>query len=1781
MNERTYYIPSVKILVCLLFSVGIPLCAFAQVSKTFFLPLPEENLKQNFSTYGATIGNVLETVVSITITDENTVIYYDHWEDGYEDDITNPTQATTQVWGDGNSSNGMPPGYVVDVLGPGCVISLRNGVPIPRNPAVIYYDARDKLLTDEYIVVAKANWPTSPGSVLSGAVEVYDTLIYGTRFIVPVGGNTPGSNEMFENTSLYIMAAEDGTNVQIDADADGVFEITTMLDQGENYYVGSGVLEGAEVIADKGVQAHFLTGDIGSLYETRWFGLYDSALWDDVYYTPIGTTSGSNIVEVYFYNPNNTAITIDATFFASSASIVVPASSSAKYEMPFNSGAEFRSQGGEGFIVVSTIDSDTQQEGNQSYDWGFSLLPEVYLSSQASIGWGPGTGDEPPLANGNPIWVTSTEPTLIYIDFDGDPTTGANTDPNGDRYDLNYNLQPYESYRIYDPDNDATGMLIYNLEGKRMAMVWGEDPSVALPGNPYLDMGITVQPIRRIELEKTSSLLVDQNGDGLIGYNDVLEYTIRVNNRSFELRENFNLRDTLPPESEYIAATTFYNGDAVADDMPPMTIYPADETGTTLDTIFPNANNDFIYRVRVRDPIVEGIPFFSEMTNVACLRSPSGELICTEHTVSVVSPSLTNCSLDFTDGSGNVVVNYLEGMPICVRLDDGDQNMDMVNVDTVRVRVYNIDNNDFEDIKLPETGVNTGVFEACVPGSPASGQLGNDGVLFASANETLQAEYTDPFFGEVCTGNILIVPPLETKSLYLTDPAQSLDRISPADVVPIDNTTSTSVGLGELETNFSSTPSLAIPDNVAGGVSDQIVVVGGGTIADLNVSININHTFVGDLIVSLTHLETGTQIFLIDRPGEPNSTFGCSSDDIDAILDDGAASFVEDECSVASPAISGSFIPNGNLASFNGEAMSGTWVLNVADVQGQDIGTLNTWALDFTITGAGAPVTSTSFVQVPAMCSNLVIPNGGGVGVILFVDEVVGSIPANPDITAVLKHGSTTFATLTNPVYNAIDGTLNWIAAVSSLTTLPAGQAVELEVIVNETGYVFEILYDSDSAPSKIDMETTTVISVDAFEIYNAPYAGGTVIAGATNGDVVYVRATVSDPFGTYDITGLDLEITDPLSATTSLNLGAAEEVDNSGCSKTYEYVWMTPNIQGEFDLKAIVHEGYENTIVDSATTSIILQYDDLGTPCNLEFQDDMGMTQTNFDPFDTEICVQVVDFDEDVTAGIDMVLVNLSSDVGDDETLTLIETGGSTGTFVACINFSAMNIGADNDNELYGPQGSIVTATYLDTDDLLDVCTQTATVNSLSPTIAIAKTLLLPSDGIVVIGDTAVFQIQVVNPGQTAISSFTISDTFDDACLEFKSASVSVANSTSNSLAWTEIELGILPPGASVFFTITFNTVGACVNTLNTASANGEDVFGVMVADGPVDAPVTITDPKLTVTKDIVAPVGTYYPGDTLTYQIDILNTGTTDIAVLPASDLYDNNCLDFIDAVVMEDGVGAGIVVWSDLGALPVGNTATLITRFEVKCGCDEVENMVDVLFATDVNGDNLPPDSDTVTTAITIDLPTANNDVDSTLLNTSDFHLVLQNDNGFSGSSIMIVGTGIEASDGMTNQGGSVSVNDNGTLMDGTDDFIDYVPPLNYTGLDTFLYQIADECGGLDTAMVVFTILPTSEDCSNGIDDDLDGLIDCDDPDCGFTASIMGDCAGMAVQNPQPDWTYQWYFDGVAIVGATNVSYIPSPADHGEYHTVVTNSAGCMYMTNIITTCCDPTRPSITGN
>jgi hypothetical protein len=57
----------------------------------------------------------MQSYISISAIADNTIVYYDQYENGYEPDIGNPLDVYsnsnldgTQIWGDGDTSNGAP-----------------------------------------------------------------------------------------------------------------------------------------------------------------------------------------------------------------------------------------------------------------------------------------------------------------------------------------------------------------------------------------------------------------------------------------------------------------------------------------------------------------------------------------------------------------------------------------------------------------------------------------------------------------------------------------------------------------------------------------------------------------------------------------------------------------------------------------------------------------------------------------------------------------------------------------------------------------------------------------------------------------------------------------------------------------------------------------------------------------------------------------------------------------------------------------------------------------------------------------------------------------------------------------------------------------------------------------------------------------------------------------------------------------------------------------------------------------------------------------------------------------------------------------------------------------------------------------------------------------------------------------------------------------------------------------------------------------------------------------
>ncbi len=132
---------------------------------------------------------------------------------------------------------------------------------------------------------------------------------------------------------------------------------------------------------------------------------------------------------------------------------------------------------------------------------------------------------------------------------------------------------------------------------------------------------------------------------------------------------------------------------------------------------------------------------------------------------------------------------------------------------------------------------------------------------------------------------------------------------------------------------FSSSPNLAIPDNADNqDTTDTIRISENGTIRKITVSLDITHTFIGDLKVILTP-PSGKPITLHDRTGGNQ--------------DDLKRSYTSE------------------ISSLIGTHLAGDWVLSVGDYAGSDVGRINSWSISTESAFTDAPVTSPTVPSTP------------------------------------------------------------------------------------------------------------------------------------------------------------------------------------------------------------------------------------------------------------------------------------------------------------------------------------------------------------------------------------------------------------------------------------------------------------------------------------------------------------------------------------------------------------------------------------------------------------------------------------------------------------------------------------------------------------------------------------------------------------------------------------------------------------------------------------------------
>jgi subtilisin-like proprotein convertase family protein len=154
-------------------------------------------------------------------------------------------------------------------------------------------------------------------------------------------------------------------------------------------------------------------------------------------------------------------------------------------------------------------------------------------------------------------------------------------------------------------------------------------------------------------------------------------------------------------------------------------------------------------------------------------------------------------------------------------------------------------------------------------------------------------------------------------------------------------------------TTYTFDVNLPIPDG--GTVTDTQFINDSGEIGDVNVHVVIDHTFLGDLTIDVSHNLTTVRLW--DQQCGDN-------DDMDVIFDDAGVPVI---CGTPTQ---GTFEPVEPLSAFNGQDLFGEWSITVTDNNANlELGTLVQWEL---IIGVPIPLCCQG-----TLLSSDTIPDGG------------------------------------------------------------------------------------------------------------------------------------------------------------------------------------------------------------------------------------------------------------------------------------------------------------------------------------------------------------------------------------------------------------------------------------------------------------------------------------------------------------------------------------------------------------------------------------------------------------------------------------------------------------------------------------------------------------------------------------------------------------------------------------------------------------------------------------
>ncbi len=236
-------------------------------------------------------------------------------------------------------------------------------------------------------------------------------------------------------------------------------------------------------------------------------------------------------------------------------------------------------------------------------------------------------------------------------------------------------------------------------------------------------------------------------------------------------------------------------------------------------------------------------------------------------------------------------------------------------------------------------------------------------------------------FGEVITVSILV---------GLDQPCNSEVTLSQGTCFPAD-IACTGLTNGAMNDSISSTLD---PVNSVITVSG---VPAGQVVSDLNIGIAIDHTFLGDLDISLISPNGLIVPLQFDQCGGNNN--------MNVVYDDDGDTFACNQ-GPAEATLLGTFAPpSGELASFIGQSPNGDWTLNIVDDAGGDAGNLLSWCLIPTYAEQNCELPSLSVALVDTLTGTEIL-DCVNVGQGFSVEATVGAATGNTNFEVTATSGT-------------------------------------------------------------------------------------------------------------------------------------------------------------------------------------------------------------------------------------------------------------------------------------------------------------------------------------------------------------------------------------------------------------------------------------------------------------------------------------------------------------------------------------------------------------------------------------------------------------------------------------------------------------------------------------------------------------------------------------------------------------------------------------------------------